>query len=90
MAEGAEGQLTDVNTVVVPVTAGHVLIDICVDPRHGDGREGVAGQRPDDTRGRESRSRDRGLSLLDERLQRAQEGEGASRCSKARRLEMGA
>lgn len=26
--------LTDVDTIVVPVTAGHVLIDVCVDPCH--------------------------------------------------------
>lgn len=37
------GGHTNVNTVIVPVAAGHVLVDICVDARH-DGRrdEGVA------------------------------------------------
>lgn len=34
---------TDVNTVVVPVTAGHALVDIGVDARHdGQRSEGVA------------------------------------------------
>lgn len=27
-------KLTDVNTVVVPVTAGHVLVDVRIDARH--------------------------------------------------------
>lgn len=33
-------QRTDVDTVVVPVAAGHVGVDICVDARHL-GREGA-------------------------------------------------
>lgn len=38
----AAQKLTDVNTVVVPVTAGHVLVDVRIDARHfgerADGR----------------------------------------------------
>ena len=30
-------KLTDIDTVIVPVCTGHVLVDICVDPCHVDG-----------------------------------------------------
>jgi hypothetical protein len=40
---------TDINTVVVPVTAGHALVDIGVDTRHdGQESEGVARGGADD------------------------------------------
>lgn len=39
------GRLTDVNTIVVPVASGHVLVDIRIDPRHFAGRAGVAQER---------------------------------------------
>jgi hypothetical protein len=39
----------DINTVVVPVTAGHALVDIGVDTRHdGQESEGVARGGADD------------------------------------------
>lgn len=33
-------RLTDVHRVVIPITAGHVLVDIVVDARHGCGVDG--------------------------------------------------
>jgi hypothetical protein len=35
-----EDKRTDIDRVVVPVTAGHVLVDVGIDPRHCDGRGG--------------------------------------------------
>jgi len=38
---GSLVSLTDVNTVVVPVCAGHVLVDVCVDTSHACGSGAV-------------------------------------------------
>lgn len=33
-AQKRKSKLTDVAIVIVPIAAGHVLVDLCVHPRH--------------------------------------------------------